>query len=545
MNNLIVLPVCGRASDDITPESTTAICNKSGGGTITTGNYCINEEKTELYKSDSTKCEKVTLVANTYYVFVCTDENTCALKTGGDIDTIENDAKLLVYQYVDSKLKQIKNNRYVFVKGSTNHKLISCPKGDLTFATNGKCEIAAAGVYMNPRTESSVTDPLIVVAANTLIASPKTPVVGSFYLDQSSQDNKLIRCSSTTECVSDTPVKGVYIDETSQPDYNKLITCDDSTCSSDAVNTGGAIKYYLNLGVTNSLENAIVKCDTENKCSRENGVNGAYYLNSGSDNSSELLIKCDATKCFTMHYSYSETKTSDAFLDRGSFANNKYVNVIKCIAATGCSNPILTAGADNFYYFINGGSTSINDAIITCTGEPLECTAGKGLAEGFYVDSVDDKRVISCDSSSCVSTPGSKLQGHAYIKAVASGKKDNIITYDKATGKFVTTSKKDDIGTDEDKLYYIDGSNPKKLISCIGATSGGGECTSATPTMGSNKYLFYPDGTDPTDHTIVCSSDGCISSKGKIGFKNYYYYFFFIIFIALDLLEFFFFYFFI
>lgn len=454
-----------------------------------------------------------------YYVFQCSDVAECELKSSSDITALTGNLNLLVYQYVSSKFKQIKNNQLISISG----KLISCPKGVIsTFATNGECVLAEDGIYMNPKTDT-ITQPLIK-ADDTIKkgdATGVTPTAGSFFIDQSSKDSsdptkfhKLIKCTSTTECISDKPVTGIYLDEATKyasnpPEYTNLITCNEEKCSTSVDTSTATSIYYLNLAVTDKLQDAIIQC-TSAKCKKINGVSGGYYLNNGSDKTAKPLIKCDSSKCF----STDDFKVGVAYLDGGSYASSKFANIIKCTSSTSCGNPSPAFTADNeiFYHFINGVGSSINDAIITCTGATIECKAEKGNV-GYYVDAFDDKHIITCTSSTCSSGPGSTVQGHAYIGASTAAKKSLIISF--SDGKFVSEDIANSINANDSNVYYIDATNPKNLISCIGATSGGGTCTSSAHTLSSgDKLAFYTDGTESA-HTIVCSSSGCISSQGN------------------------------
>lgn len=466
----------------------------------TAGYACINSAKTEIYETvtePSDSCKKITLTENAYYVFVCEDVSKCVLKTT-PTDFI---GFLLVYQYKDGSFHQMKNNKY-YLQGT---KMISCLKGTKfassgTFGDNGKCTVAANGIYINPNTDSSQSrsaKPIVKVTGGTGAADTSlTITAGNYYLDQSSFDSvsykKLIYCSTATSCQSIAPSDGVYINAAD----SKQITCSSGSCTSGAP---AATAIYLNSDVSGTLTNALISCTESSTCAVKDGVDKKYYMNGLTG--SGFLIKCTTSDgCKKVNAS-----TTGVYLDEGTKAagTGNIENVIKCTSSEGGCSLVGKGTVNNVYLDADNTSNLIIDDGAKFT------SAAK--TTGFYLDQVNTKNVIQCTSDGCSTSPGSILKNHAYVDGTdATGKK--LITYNSSGGTSANTLIVS-VTDPSNKIYFIDGSNPKKVIECTGA-GGGAACTAPqSPTFTTGKVLAFYNSHD--SHTITCSSAGCISSIGN------------------------------
>lgn len=412
-------------------------------------------------------------------------------------------------------------------------KLIVCKADDTNdtddFTHNGKCIFGDnGGVYINPGTSSSITSPLVKVKDANGGAEALTPLAGTFFLDQISQDvatstrfHKLIKCESgnggTVVCNSVSgEVDKKFLDESTKdtsnpPKYTKFITC---SATDNCVQSGNVasvdVGIYINYGVTNSITDALFKC-TSTDCSRINGKNGDYYLNKGSDAATNPIIKCTGTSCTTTN----DVKIGMAYLDGGSYDDTNYVNIFKCTSNSECAvpSPELTNDGTAVYTFVNALKTGINDAIITCSkpSSTFYCAKGKGN-EGYYLDSFDDNHIIVCTDSDCTSELGSKIPGHAYI-AFGDGNQKTIIKY---TTKFVYE-------TLSSAKFFIDATNPMKYLE----SNASGVVQSKTPTYETGEEYFFETDSINNGNTITCKKGGgCISTVGK---KKIFIFFFFLL----------------
>lgn len=473
-----------------------------------------------IYKTADTTCvQHDNTLTSGYYIFSCTGANACtfvANNSAGLGAIASGSENLLVYNYdsESGEFTQIKNNQYYYSLNSDVKRLVECSKGSDFITSNGKCTIVTTGVFMNPGTDSTATPatlPIIKVTTNVAVASAATMAVSnakSYYIDESSKIDggnyyaRLIECSSTTSCKTVDPIPGTFIDEGSRDGSNhylNIITCTEDSCSTKAVITG----VYINSAVSGSVTNALIHYKT-NTLEAFDGVANEFYLNA-SDGS---LIKCTSNGCGSV-----DALTEGVYLDKGT-ENSGYVNVIQCTSETTCSvtdakvkladNSEVDLAAGNV--FLNAGVTSGKaNAIISCSGDTVKCSAVSAPAEGYYVDTINSAtNVIECTSTGCSSKEG--VTGTAY------GYKDALDTTNKSMITFNSNEFKSDKGTatlSEAPVYYINAADPTKVIKCV---EDNGVCSDETYSLTGKKYEFF-------DHTggviITCSSTGCVASKGK------------------------------
>lgn len=171
-----------------------------------------------------------------------------------------------------------------------------------------------------------------------------------------------------------------------------------------------------------------------------------------------------------------------------------YGKMLKCLNSNfdACTEVTMgsLSGGENFIDAVSSGN------IITCVSSSSCYSSSHGGSFGettYYVNGEDSLQIIACSNTGCLSSPGSQLQGHAYISGTDPEKK-KLITFD-------GTAFEVDGSQIEADSYYIDGTNPMNLISCT--TSGG--CFVGTPPIASgSSMLFKVDATDTEgDHTII------------------------------------------
>ncbi|ORX83348.1 hypothetical protein LY90DRAFT_47181 [Neocallimastix californiae] len=109
--------------------------------------------------------------------------------------------------------------------------------------------------------------------------------------------------------------------------YTAIIACtgtDPITCVNNSITPAGG-EIIVNSAVTTGLEGALIKCTAPAAaqrrsdpaspvtCTKESGDSNGYYMNSGSDKDTNLLIKC-TDKCV----SAVAEATTGYYLDYGS-----------------------------------------------------------------------------------------------------------------------------------------------------------------------------------------------------------------------------------
>jgi len=138
---------------------------------------------------------------------------------------------------------------------------------------------------------------------------------------------------------------------------------------------------------------------------------------------------------------------------------------------------------------------------------------------GHYLDSGNAKNIITCNEShACTSAAGSTAKGHAYIDATDTNGQSVITCNSTNCSKSSTLSNAvKALAIAGDHLYFIDGKENGKIITCSGNANGGSCAAPDVPSFtGGVYYEFYVDGTATSTHTITCTSGStCISSNGK------------------------------
>ncbi|OUM64188.1 hypothetical protein PIROE2DRAFT_60823 [Piromyces sp. E2] len=228
----------------------------------------------------------------------------------------------------------------------------------------------------------------------TVVQCTSNDLTAGYYIDESSKNDSntydnIIKCTTYCESITVTAEHdGYYGDEMfnppkqdGTPSYIKLILCTtsetpaSSSCSSiDDFVTG----YYINKGVANTNENAIISC-SDVSCGIINGIEG-FYLD-GSD---------------------TGTVTDDE--------GNKTTTYNRLINCSG-EGSILCSPHDDLRdgYYLDAGNIETNDdavtykGIIKCTKNDsgsITCVADSTVADGFYLDASKDISLTNTDESS-------------------------------------------------------------------------------------------------------------------------------------------------
>ena len=239
--------------------------------------------------------------------------------------------------------------------------------------------------------------------------------------------------------------------------------------------SGANCKQVISSNIVVGDNKYMYSCDKDGLCSKKTSVNPGYYLVGPPSVVSEKsylsygkLLKCTNTLlniCELIDTGTDPVTANDNYIDAASSDN-----IITCPGTTSC------------YSSAHGASAT----------EPK-----------YYIDGENKLNIITCNGSGCTLSPGSQLQGHAYISGTDLSKK-TMIKYN-GSSAFVT-----EVITEE--KYYIDGPNPKYLITCT--VSGG--CFSGTPSIPSGSTIRIEDDALADDgQKITCSEEGCISAKSK------------------------------
>jgi hypothetical protein len=376
-------------------------------------------------------------------------------------------------------------------------KLISCVAG--TAATdpttcNNTLTPADGATYINKAVTSGLTNALIKCATPTggsLTCTADTAKNEQYYLN-SDTNVQLIKCTTDEGCQDVTvTTAGHYLDGNTFTEgvngaagtYTNIIDCT-GTGTITCVNPTTALtegNIFVNAAVTTGLEGALIKCtgstttrraDPANPtvtCTKESGDNKGYYLNSGSDKTSNPLIKC-TDKCVT---AVAEV-TTGVYLDYGSKeSSDKFAKLITCTATTTCDNTTVTAVKG---YYINEDSkvaatpttpptkrstvTATFSGLITCD-KNLKCGLFDTPTAGFYINA----------------NPGSTKLTKSLIQCTGEGES-------------IACELKDLNATKDANSVFIN-NDTNKLIQCKDDTEG---CKEFASTGTSTVPAFYVNG---------------------------------------------------
>lgn len=189
--------------------------------------------------------------------------------------------------------------------------------------------------------------------------------------------------------------------------------------------------------------------------------------------------------------------------------------LIQCTGSKGNPTCSLISNATVGYHVSGDGD------LIKCSGA-AKC-ASVSNPSGYFIDAITNGNIIICDDQThkCKSEVGSNITGHAYLDA-SDYKSQTIFNCPTAQAACaLVTAANTAIGAlaeETEKMYFVDGTDPTKLIICSGTgIAGKGKCEiSQTPPIEDGNVLAFFNDEITAANTISCSDSGCISSKGKI-----------------------------
>jgi len=150
------------------------------------------------------------------------------------------------------------------------------------------------------------------------------------------------------------------------------------------------------------------------------------------------------------------------------------------------------------------------------------------MPTGDYIDKINNRNIVHCDSSQCTYSKGSKIQGQGYIDITDTTNK-TIITC--SNGKCISENKYPQFSSSF--LNFIDANNVKNIINCYSSTV----CTTSSncsyfsfcksidkcDSYENGKKLYFIDGNDNTK-IITCTNDGCVAGESDaLPNKNIHY----------------------
>jgi len=261
-------------------------------------------------------------------------------------------------------------------------------------------------------------------------------------------------------------------------------------------------------------------CDAEGFCDA-NIYPGYYLAGTQTSNKYNELIKCSKTtvgRKTSITCDAATAPTVDGYYINGSTFGKSLIECTNTSSSPSCyesipSNKVKTSG----YAYLDAGnsnsSSSVYSGVIVCTN--TECSSvnkPSGSDKNYYIDgSVSSGTdIITCDSTSCTSSSVTKTKGYAYIDGTTKGSvllSDGNRFNPTASGANSSTSK-----------YYIDGSDPSKIITCAyDSSSRQVLCTSGDNMATSTSKTYFIDS-GISGNLIECTTSTCTSKTVNVGY---------------------------
>jgi len=467
--------------------------------------------------------------------------------------------------------------------------LITCVAGatasDPTTCSNSNEDVTPAdgAIYINKAVTNELENALIKCTgppakrSTSVTCTTDTGVNGQYYLnyDSTTTTAQLIKCTMDEGCQDETvTAAGQYLDgSTFNADtYTAIIACtgtDPITCVNNSITPAGG-EIIVNSAVTTGLEGALIKCTAPAAaqrrsdpaspvtCTKESGDSNGYYMNSGSDKDTNLLIKC-TDKCV----SAVAEATTGYYLDYGSKDGDKFTKLISCTEATACDNSLEVVKG----YYINedtkapttppskrSTAAATFSGLITCD-ESSKCGLFDTPTAGFYKNAIPDetnkftKSLIQCtgegDSIACE------------LKDLNESSDANSVFINNDTNKLILCIDKSDkgciefpsTGTSTVPAFYVNGgkagslapaaarrtetvSYADLLIRCTDAECALAEAGEFKVYLNANlkgttdgadtPAATNSDSGDTTNHLIICSEGKCEPTADAAEDTNYY-----------------------
>jgi len=242
----------------------------------------------------------------------------------------------------------------------------------------------------------------------------------------------------------------------------------------------------------------------------EQDINTSFYSSGVFGNSNNnLIFSCDLSQCsqyISTHYLYKNNKNNYLY----QCDNNGICN-IKHSISTG--------------YYLTGSPTFSSTfpyisyySLIQCnkSNNPSKCI-NTAIPTGDFINKLNNKSIIHCNGTTCISTNGNIIQGHGYIDITDSLKK-TIITC--SINKCISEDKYTLLTISYNNLYFIDATSTSNIIIC---TTSNCSSQNISNNLTEGQKLYFIDGTNITN-IITCSNNGCISGdSGALSNKNAIY----------------------
>jgi len=393
-------------------------------------NGCISVHVNPGYYYNNDSKEDAELIRCTLTECKTFSSSDTEVKCPSDTSTIKsttichNGSKLVLYESenLDKPLEYDQSDLYVY---ETVKKFPS-----ITSDVTTLFKISKYGV------ERFIVSGVVIVnsSTNNLVS---TQDIGSSDDDSSTLGTGTViyDCSTTTKvckkrlsCTNNT-----YMFDTQN---NRAIFCNNGKLSS----VSGAGNYVDGNTLSGTRTPYIIQCDSDDICTHVAPTIASYYKNSGYDSSTNALIYCSGTNCYT---TYANT---------GYYVAEEQTGIIYCSSSSSCVMKEASSAGNNVNY-VNSGANKYTNALIYCTKKSCYPKTAKN---GYYFASKVTSLIYCESSNSCTEiTPSVNY----YYYADTSDNKNYIINCSKVSTSIICSKEIADTGS-----YLTSQSNV--LITC-------------------------------------------------------------------------------
>jgi len=300
-----------------------SVTEKEGGST---------EQKTATEKT----IEKDNYIDLNGLIISCTDKGSCSDVTpsspASNVFFIQNQGKKLIkYDSSTSKAESISIKEGYYLNGAETTQLIQCKSGECKEVSGSENNIfidAGSDDEKSPNLIKCVSD--TVAGADPVVKCTSESVSEGVFVNSSEIDKAtkpLISCKSNKCEAVDIKESSLYFEDSMEP--SKVIHCTSSPKCSKEDGADGDIFVGRK---TDSSDEAfsIIKCEDKGKenepkieCKIDTPSSDGYYLNAGSDASSNQVIACD-NGCSTLKVNPGYYKNANA----GKDATNIFIECV-------------------------------------------------------------------------------------------------------------------------------------------------------------------------------------------------------------------------
>eukprot|EP00833_Pecoramyces_ruminatium_P007058 jgi/Orpsp1_1/1181090/evm.model.c7180000075811.1 len=389
---------------------------------------------------------------------------------------------------------------------------------DTDNGSNVKCSSlpTSSGYYINSSAITSSSSPLIDCSSSTCIETT-APEPYSYYVNALNA-TKIISCSSTkNNCKLEQPAFGDHYVGINGDENTKLIECvsyDDENNLLECKEGSPLSGYYLNSG-SNSSTNQTIYCDNSSCITKH--VNPGYYKNNGVIDDDDVIIQCDLNTCtakvsdeIDCSNMSSITSATVCYNDSGKFEFYKSDDLSAPLNQTSNGDLYVYENLKKFPSITNSDITTLYrisdygvERYIGSGVIGVSTTSNQKVTDYSDATIGTDVVLYDCSSSTKLCTKRSSCVSNTYMYDI-----------ENKTALFCNSGKLEIVSS---KGYYIDGvtmvgTKTPYIIKCDESKV----CTHEAPSVTS--YYVNSGYNSNSNALIYCSNSNCYAVTANSGY---------------------------